>query len=387
MIQVTDKGQCSGCGSCYAVCPRNCIEMKEDAEGFLYPEADKASCVECGLCERVCPVFSMRKNIREPEAWACVCREEGIRKKSSSGGIFTLLAEQILEQGGIVYGAAFDRDWNVAHIPVERTEELEKLQGSKYVQSRIGDCYRDAKSRLESGRPVYFSGTPCQIDGLKAYLKTDYDNLYCQDIICHGAPSPKVWQTYLKGLHGHGEWRQISFRKKNPGWRDYCVSISDEERQREQHHLENPYMKLFLGDISLRPSCYQCHSKGYGRHSDLTLGDFWGVEKLAPDMDDNGGISLVLVQTQKGERLLEKAGGRLYRRQVDLKDAAKKNPSLLQSADCPAKKRERLLRECRLESLSEEDFARLAEKLTEKSLWEKGKEAIWKLLYEDREKK
>lgn len=336
--------------------------------------------MECGQCERSCPILSLQENTGKPEAWACVCREEEIRRKSSSGGVFTLLAERILERGGIVFGAAFDRDWNVVHVPVEKKEELEKLRGSKYIQSRTGDCYRDVKSWLKSGRLVYFSGTPCQIDGLKAFLKADYDNLYCQDLICHGAPSPRVWRTYLGGLRGQGEWESIFFREKSAGWRDYCVSISDGQGSRRQRYLDNPYMKLFLNAVSLRPSCYLCHSKGYGRHSDLTLGDFWGAEKIVPDMDDDGGISLVLLQTPKGKRLLEEVGDRLYRRRVDLKKAGRGNPSLLRPPGRPAEKRERLFCELDAEKLSEEEFTRLAERLTEKTLWGKGKEALWKLL-------
>lgn len=381
MIEVTDKSQCNGCGACCAICPRKCIVMKADEEGFFYPNANKDECVECGLCERGCPILSKKTMCQEPEAWACICSDEKIRLESSSGGIFTLLAERILEQGGIVYGAAFDRDWNVAHISVERKEELGKLRGSKYVQSKTGDCYRETRLWLESGRLVYFSGTPCQIDGLKAYLQRDYENLFCQDLICHGVPSSRVWQAYINSLGGKEEWKQISFREKKSGWRNYYMSISDGKTRREQCYRENSYMKLFLENISLRPSCYVCHSKGYGRHSDLTLGDFWGVEKIAPDMDDDKGISLVLIQTQKGKALLEEVGSRILRRQVGLKEAVDGNPSLLRSADYPARKREWIFRELQSQQFNERNFAQLVEKITAKSLWKKSKEAVWKLLY------
>ncbi len=375
-----DKALCSGCGSCSAACPRKCIEMRADGEGFLYPEVDKTRCTDCGLCARVCPVLSPGKGQGDPVAYACVCSDEKIRQESSSGGIFTLLAEIILEKGGVVFGAAFDGDWSVAHTAVERREELGRLRGSKYVQSRIGGCYEQAKRFLEAGRPVYFSGTPCQIDGLKAYLQKDYDGLYCQDMVCHGVPSPKIWQAYLGSLKGLGELKGISFRKKEPGWRDFSVSIAGSEKLWEQPHRENPYMKLFLGDISLRPSCYACQSKGFQRRSDLTLGDLWGAESLAGDMDDDKGISLVLVHTPKGRRLLAEAGGRMQCRQIELPEAAKGNPCLLSSAACPAGRRKRLFFEASAEKFTKEGFGALAEALTRKSCWQRGKEALWRLL-------
>lgn len=197
MITVHDKSLCSGCGACFNICPENCIKMCEDSEGFLYPEADKSKCIDCGLCEKACPIFKEYKGNPEGRAYACINKDESVRMESSSGGIFRLIAEYVLAKGGVVFGAAFDEDLTVHHILAESPGEIYKLQGSKYVQSRIENTYKKAKEYLENGRMVLFTGTPCQISGIKAYLNKDYENLILQDIVCHGVPSGKVWKKYV----------------------------------------------------------------------------------------------------------------------------------------------------------------------------------------------
>ena len=200
MIHIVDKHNCCGCSACLNVCPKACITMLADEEGFLYPKVDKTICIDCGLCEKVCPFMANLDAKRPIRSYAAINPNEQERYNSSSGGIFTMLMRETLNRGGVVFGAAFDKKWNVHHIAIESIEEMPLLQGSKYVQSYVGDCYRDAKDFLREGRDVLFSGTSCQIAGLRQYLRKDYENLTTVDVICHGVPSPRVWSAYLSSL-------------------------------------------------------------------------------------------------------------------------------------------------------------------------------------------
>ena len=200
MICVQDKSKCSGCHACSSICPKKCISLVADEEGFLYPKVNEKECLNCNLCEQVCPFLNPIGISKDeaPIAYAAKNLDEGTRTKSSSGGVFTAIAEHVIGQGGIVFGSAFDSPYNVVHIGVQKKDELQRLRGSKYVQSKIGNTYQEAKEALVSGRVVLFTGTPCQIGGLKAFLKKDYPNLYTQDLICHGVPSPKIFKEYKK---------------------------------------------------------------------------------------------------------------------------------------------------------------------------------------------
>ena len=228
MITILDKQDCCGCGACEQVCPKRCITMKPDEEGFLYPEVNADACVNCGLCEKVCPILSAaERETQYPQAvYAAFAKDEQVRKNSSSGGIFTLLAEWVLAQGGTVYGAGFADDFSVHHIRIETPEQLYLLRGSKYLQSRMESAYRDAKTDLEAGRAVLFSGTGCQIASLKRFLRKDYDNLYAVDVLCHGVPSAKVWSFYLQEKEKmlKDKITAANFRNKKNGWS--CFSIS-----------------------------------------------------------------------------------------------------------------------------------------------------------------
>lgn len=198
MIHITDKRDCCGCNSCVQRCPKSCIRMREDDEGFLYPEVDESVCIDCGLCEKVCPVIHQARENRPIVVCAAKNKSEEIRYQSSSGGVFTALANEIIREGGVVFGAGFDENWEVKHDCTETVEGLSAFRGSKYVQSRIGDSFKKAEQFLKIGRTVLFSGTPCQIAGLKRFLRKEYDNLLTVDFICHGVPSPGVWREYLK---------------------------------------------------------------------------------------------------------------------------------------------------------------------------------------------
>lgn len=319
--------------------------MKTDEEGFWYPSVDLFQCVKCGLCQRVCHHHNANENQNQPEAYACYTTDEAIRMHSSSGGMFTLFAEEILNHGGTVFGAAFDDDLTVKHIGVNRKSDLVKLQGSKYVQSRIVDTYASAKKLLQKGSPVLFTGTPCQIGGLKLYLGKQYDNLYTADVVCHGAPSPKVWNAYLEHLETqcHGKIDKTDppfFREKIPGWIGYSVRIQFENGDRYcTPGWKDSYMGAFTNDLTLRPSCYHCEFKGVQRNSDITMADFWGVDKLMPDMFDNKGTSLILIHSEKGKALLESVRKRIVYQPVSVDEAIKHNPSVYRSAILPFKRK------------------------------------------------
>lgn len=329
MIKVIDKSLCCGCGACAQACPRRCIRLCDDQEGFLYPWVDENLCVDCGKCEKVCLELHVNAP-REPlKTYAAKNKNEEIRRESSSGGIFTLLAETAIDRGGVVFGARFDENWEVMHDYAETKEGLKSFRGSKYVQSRIGETYRQAEQFLKVGRMVMFTGTPCQIAGLKRFLQKEYSNLLTVDFVCHGVPSPKVWRMYLdeitacrqnrvKVVSPHPvpqkkEIENIEFRSKKTGWKKYSfvATLSDVMTGGEKNFVllssvfsENPFMQAFLSDLILRPSCYTCPVKSGKSGSDITIGDFWGIEEIMPDFDDDKGMSLVMLHTRKFEKWL-----------------------------------------------------------------------------------
>lgn len=317
MITITDKHDCCGCGACAQRCPRQCITMQPDAEGFIYPEVDASRCVDCGVCEMVCPLANPRQR-REPEAVLAVKnRNSADRADSSSGGVFIALARNVVASGGVVYGAVFDDGWQVVHTYADTEAALRPMMGSKYVQSSIRDAYSSAERHLKAGRKVMFTGTPCQTAGLLTFLRRDYDNLLLVDILCHGVPSPDVWRRYIEetfiGQDAAFEITAVSFRDKNiSGWAHYNIVISGRrrgsgERGRVLSALpsgDNLYMRGFTSDVYLRPSCHRCVCKHGASGSDLTIADYWGVERYMPDFDDGGGVSLVQVYTDRGRQAL-----------------------------------------------------------------------------------
>ena len=331
MIEIKDKKDCCGCHACMSVCAHRAITMQTDAEGFLYPMVDKSLCTDCGMCELVCPVIHQSSSAQPLKVYAAKSNDEEVSRQSSSGGIFSLLAEAIIREGGVVFGAKFDEEWNVVHASTETLDGLAAFRGSKYVQSTIGNTYKEAKEFLKQGRKVLFTGTPCQIAGLKRFLRRNYDNLLAVDVICHGVPSPLVWQRYLSGLQQtlRTKWdvgrnkafspldalpviTGISFRDKTNGRSKFgfrlSCSVSEAAfdsaiKEREefiQPFSQNIYMKGFLGNLYLRPSCHHCPTKEPHEMSDVTLGDYWGIEKDFPDWNDDKGTSVVIVRSDKG---------------------------------------------------------------------------------------
>ncbi len=329
MIEIY-KDFCSGCRVCEKICPKNAIEMKEDERGFFYPIVNYDKCVKCGICRKKCPINNEEIE-KEITAYAAYNKDEEIRLKSSSGGIFTIFANYVLENNGVVIGAALDDEFLVEHIVVENKKDLEKLRSSKYVQSNIKDSYEKTKEFLEEGRLVYFSGTPCQIEGLKAYLPKEYKNLITQDIICHGVPSPKAWKGYLKHKHNQNI-KSIHFRNKEKGsWGDYHLKFEYENGKKYIHHKDDFFMKLFLGDLILRESCYQCKFKKVNRVSDFTLADFWGINNIDKSMNDEKGTSLLLVNSNKARDIIEEVSEFMIKKEVEFKEAIQFNLSMIKS--------------------------------------------------------
>lgn len=449
------KKECSGCHACYDACPTGAITMEEDVEGFWYPCVNESKCIHCGRCVKVCQIFNTKKQegTISTEAYACLNQNTEERLASSSGGLFILLAKQVLDKDGVVFGAAFDDHMELRHTYATDLGGCRAFMGSKYLQSRIGMAYADAKRFLVKGRWVLFTGTPCQIHGLKLFLGRDYEKLIAVDLACHGVPSPAVFRKYLSDLEKQqgSPIDSFNFRSKKGGWGSFEVKAPFKSRKnvkeskadnfdnskKDAHsilkcsmtdsnpvvispkrtaffvdfnnvtakeksleiiinpfipkpglahqlrsmipkpikmmvkkalkknkpesqvqrddgiswkdysleiifanchgkripHGESAFMKGFLADLYLRPSCYGCRNKGEQRYSDLTLADYWGVEGRDPDMDDDQGTSAVLVHTEKGKRLLKLISKDVKTKPADLSYIYQCNPSLVKNAE------------------------------------------------------
>ena len=293
MINIVEKSKCSGCGACSQVCKNSCIKMIAEEQGFVYPSVNLKTCTNCKLCEKVCPVINTSAKRIPINTVAAINLNEKERLTSSSGGIFVALAKNILSQGGVVFGALFNEKWEVYHDYVVNKDKLYLLQGSKYVQSMTGNSFVDVLKFLKEGRKVMYSGTPCQISGLNKFLNKKYDNLLLVEVVCHGVPSPLVWQEYLKTINP----QSINFRDKRLGWKNFSLSISKDDYE---PHNENLFMRGFLSNLTLRPSCFACNQKAGSSGCDLSIADFWGVNTVYPEIDDDKGVSLVLIYTNKG---------------------------------------------------------------------------------------
>ena len=330
------KQDCTGCYACVNACPKQCISMKTDEEGFSYPKIDESQCINCNLCERVCPVKNKRKSQNETlKAYGAYSKNFDTRMKSSSGGIFSALAENVLDKGGAVFGVGLNEKFEAEHICVQTKEDLQKLRGSKYVQSKVGDSYKKAKEILESGRVVLYSGTPCQIEGLNSYLGKTYDNLITQDIICHGVPSPLVWKNYVEFRQqvANGKAEEVHFRKKVDSWKHYYVYFKfNNGKIYQKSAFADPMMRMFFMHWCLRPACHECVFKDKHRNSDITLADFWGVKKVLPKMYDRKGVSLVLTHSTKGEMFFKEIQNDIEFLEVEPEKALKYNPSMTKSS-------------------------------------------------------
>lgn len=364
MINIIDKKDCCGCHACATICGKHCITMQSDEEGFLFPVVDRNACVDCGLCEKVCPIINRNEPRRPLKVYASKNKNEEIRRQSSSGGIFTLLAELVINEGGIVFGARFDKDWNVVHGWTDTIEGIAAFRGSKYVQSTIGNTYREVREFLKQGRKVLFSGTPCQIAGLKNYLLKEYENLITVDVVCHGVPSPLVWRKYLDNLCeklrtkcGIGKnlvplsidelpvITGISFRDKTNGWQKFgfrvryaaskaAKNMVSESVIKEMYEdvTTNPYLVGFVKDLYLRTSCHHCAVREGRSHSDFTIADFWGVQNFYPEFDNDQGVSLVFLNTSRAIEIYDIVKSDLTEIESTYEKGVKSNPAIERSA-------------------------------------------------------
>lgn len=308
MIDIKDKADCVGCNACFQRCPVSCINMVTDDQGFKYPVVDTDRCINCNLCERVCPVLIQKDEVEPLEVLAAANPDTDIRSKSTSGGVFYALASKVITNGGIVFGARFNENFDVIHDYADSMDGIQAFMGSKYVQSEIGRCFLRAEEFLKSGRSVLFSGTPCQIAGLNLFLRKDYPNLTTVEVICHGVPSPLVWSKYLECLKTRysSDISSASFRDKHYGWESFSMAVGFDNNAIIYRKKLNsdPYLLGFLKNLYLRPSCYKCPAKCGKSHADITLGDYWHIRHIQPKSYRFNGVSLVLANSEKGRVLL-----------------------------------------------------------------------------------
>ena len=364
MIDIVNKEKCCGCCACVDVCAHHAISLKVDIEGFWYPYVEKSKCVECGLCEKVCPELNidlLKKNdFVEPQCYAAINKNMRVRWDSTSGGIFSVFADYMYSQKGYVSGAIYNSDFSVRNYISNNPEDLQYLRSSKYLQSKAEGLYKQIKKLLQQGHNVLACGTPCQMAALRSFLRKDYENLIIVDFICLSVSSPKVYRKYLDSLeHRYGSSIQyIKAKNKELGWRNltrkvvfkngavyYGVLLDDDYRRGYHKHLYS------------RPSCYNCQYKGFPRIADITIGDFWGVEKVDKNLDNNVGTSLILVNSQKGAKYLEKVKPYMYIKHVPFSSILPGNIALRQSIHYPKIDREQFF-----ETLDATDFDTVVKK-------------------------
>lgn len=340
MVSCSEKHQCTGCGVCEVVCPQKSISLKRDAEGFSYPEIDGNTCADCGKCDRLCHAQNVsREDTETPEVLIAYNKKKEERETSSSGGVFVEFAKRVISKDGSVYGAGFDKNFNVCHKKAASVEDLREIQGSKYVQSYVEPAiYTSVKEELEQGKQVLYSGTPCQIGALNTYLGKNYENLLTVSFICHGVPSPLVWDKYKSWQENRNASAisGVSFRNKDKGWTDYSMKITFENGKiYSRVNISDPYLQLFLKNTCLRPSCHRCLYKGKEALSDIDviLGDKWGnVSGSLPNMDDNRGISLVLLNSVKAKEMWNEISSEFYYDRTDFQQAIDLNVAYKHSA-------------------------------------------------------
>ncbi|HHU18284.1 MAG TPA: 4Fe-4S dicluster domain-containing protein [Clostridiales bacterium] len=338
-LDTGNKDMCCGCGACESICPTKCITMVADEEGFLYPKKQDDLCTDCGLCESVCPSIHKEKiDYKEsgnlPKAFMAINKDEAIVHNSASGGVFSAVANAYCKDNFVIFGAQFDDQLRVIHSHVHSLDEIDKYRKSKYVQSDINDSYKKAEEYLKSGKRVLFTGTPCQIAGLRLYLKKEYEHLFCVDLVCHGVPNQKIFDKYIQYLENKykGKVTDFTFRhkiiNKQDKWNSRNVKIRISERELIMNANEDKYLRGFHPGLYYRPSCYKCKYANPKRISDLTMADFWGVEKLFPEKDVHKGISALIVNSVKGNKLLSDLNQIMELNEVDFDYVIQSNAQL-----------------------------------------------------------
>lgn len=337
MINKVSVQDCTLCGACVTACPVNAVSFDETYLDFCYPKINLDRCIHCKQCEKACPILNLNRNIKHenelPIAFAAKCKNDSVRLISTSGGAFYALAKQMLQEGGYICGAVFDDDFHVKHIVSNKDGDLLRMLGSKYAQSNSDYCYREIKQKLNAGYKVLFSGCPCQVAALSVYLGKDYPDLLLVELICHGIPSDRMLQTYIgmKERQYGAKLKKLEFRNKTTGWHRSAVRMEFANHRIYSNQITaDAYMNGFLRNVTLKPSCYHCHFRGFTTGSDIVLGDFWGAETELPAFDDNKGISAVLANTAKGYSFLRRCSLNLV--ESDAETVIRYNKNLLQSA-------------------------------------------------------
>lgn len=338
MIDVLDKEECTACAACVNICPKKCIYMERDEEGFEYPKIDKEKCINCGLCEKICPIINNKKQYEnsKPRIYAAWSLDEEIRYNSTSGGIFSEIAKIILNKNGFICGARYNEQNLVEHTIVNDNEGLKKIRQSKYTQSSIGLVYVKIKELLEKENWVLFCGTPCECAGLLNFLGKDYEKLVICDFVCRGSNSPKVYMKFLNYLESKykSKIKKVWFKNKTYGWNRFSTKI---EFENGKEYLKDRYSDLYIRgyieeNLYMRPSCSNCKFKGMSRKSDITLADFWGVKLEHKGMDIEKGTSLVMVNSKKGEEIFEEIKSNIFFEEKTIEEALEKNPSIIKEA-------------------------------------------------------
>lgn len=324
------KSECSGCTACMNICPKNAIQMIEDEEGFKYPQIDKEKCIDCGACYKICPNIKKDESNNIIEAYGVKHKNDEERMTSRSGGVFIALSDYILNQGGVIYGAQLNKDFTVSHNRAENKEQRDKFKGSKYIQSDMNDIIKKVQKDLSDNRKVLFSGTACQVHAVKESIPKKYnDNLYTIDLICHGVPSKKIFEEFLKYIEkiSGKTIKEFNFRDKRFGWRShYETCIFEDGTELTTQYFKN----LFYGHNILRPACHNCNYANTHRPADVTIADFWGIENVAPDFQDKKGVSLTIINNQKGKQWFEAVKSELHTVYCSVEDCIKNTYTLNQ---------------------------------------------------------
>ena len=345
MINIINKADCCGCTACAGICPKQCITMKEDAEGFVYPSVRNDECVDCGACERVCPILNQKeKKAFKQRGFIVQNKDRKVLRESTAGGAFTAIAKYIIGLGGVVFGVELSKDLSVRHVRVEKEEELFRFRNSKYVQSYIGrDVFHQVKSFLEEGRYVCFSGTPCQIEGLKGFLGKEYSNLIAVDVVCHAVPSPLIFRKYVECQENSmdAKIQTLYFRDKHFGYKYSTMNLVTDRNHGNYHKgvESDPWLRAFLSNICDRPSCYQCRFKNRYRISDFTIWDCFPVGRFSKDLDNDRGATRVLVHTEKGQSIFSKISEEFHYVEVDPEELTAGAKEMFESVE-PHEKRQ-----------------------------------------------
>lgn len=377
MINIKDKGNCTGCSACYNICPKQSITMQSDCEGFLYPHVNELSCIECGLCEKVCPILHYDDTPKNKviSAYAAHHKNNDTWYSSSSGGAFSAIVEYVYANHGVVYGAAYDDNLKVCHRRADNKEDAIKFRGSKYSQSDLYDIFKDVKTDLLLGKLVLFSGTPCQIAGLQSFLRKDYENLLTVDLICHCVPSPKVFRDYISFIERKYDKKivHINMKDKTEGWPVQSPRIYfNDGTTIFGEHDSLLWEKIFYSYLAVRPSCHKCKFANLNRVGDITVGDYWGVEKIHPEFNHPNGASLVLVNTDKGDKCFTCIAGFL---DFTKTNAQKALPNTLLYTTIPNPRRHKFWKD-----YSKLGFERLLKKYLEPTFYMKFKHITYKTL-------